>query len=323
MRITLAILTLTALASCANPVSPTGGAKDTTAPVLIRVDKALIERKDTQLQRWTFVFDENMQSKGTVLLNPSENYLEQRGEVHRNEVSFEVPVSVKQLSLGKSLSDLNENNLYKTLDSNQLHIQVLFKDSKTLRNAKGQWVLKLQTNQETHWVLPSESNPTGLSFNYQDPAPTESKTYLFFLDANANKQYDSSEVYGRGILEAEQKTTQCFEYPALISKPDSNYSKPADSSIAQLMLKGEGSYFFKEPKAWVNEPNGQFHDSLQLDLQEGSYILITYTDENKNNILDWPDTYHIHEVSCKAGLINEILVKKEENAVDFVEEILR
>jgi len=323
MRIIVTITTLIALVSCANPVSPTGGAKDTTAPVLIRIDKALIERKDTQLQRWTFVFDENMQSKGTVLLNPSDNYLEQRGEVHRNEVSFEVPASVKQLSLGKALSDLNENNLYKPLDSNQLLIQVLFKDAKTLRNTKGQWVLKLQTNQETHWVLPSESSPTGLSFNYQDPAPTESKQYLYFLDANANKQYDSTEVYGRGILEAEIKTSQCFEYPALISKPDSNYSKPADSSIAQLMLKGEGFYFFKEPKTWINEPKGVFHDSLQLELQEGSYILITYTDENQNGILDWPDTYEIHEVICKTGLINEIIVKKEEKAVDFIEDILR
>ena len=323
MRITLAILTLTALVSCANPVSPTGGAKDTTAPVLIRIDKALIQRKDTQLQRWTLVFDENMQNKGAALLNPSEQYLEQRGEVHRNEVSYEIPVSVKQLSLGKSLSDLNESNLYKPLDSNQLHIQVLFKDAKTLRNAKGQWILTLKCSTETHWVLPSESSPTGLSFQYSDPALNESKSYLFFLDANANKHYDSSEVYGRGILEAKQKTTQSFEYPALISKPDSPYSKPADSTIAQLMLKGDGSYFFKEPKAWINQPAGVFHDSIQIDLQEGSYTLITYTDENQNGLLDWPDTYEIHEVSCKAGLINEIIVKKEEIPVDFDEKIFR
>jgi len=323
MRITFAIFILMALASCANPVSPTGGAKDTTAPILIRVDKALIERKDTQLQRWTFVFDENMQSKGAVLLNPSDNYLEQRGEVHRNEVSYDVPLSVKQLSLGKALSDLNENNLYKPLDSNQLLVQVLFKDAKTLRNRKGQWVLKLQTNQEIHWVLPSESNPTGLTFNYQDPAPTESKQYLFFLDANANKRYDSTEVYGRGIMEAETRTTQTFEYPALATKPDSNYSKPADSTITQLMLKGEGSYFFKEPKNWVKQPNGEFHDSLQIDIQEGSYTLITYTDKNQNGLLDWPDAYLIHEISCKAGLTNEIIVKKEEITVDFIEEILR
>jgi hypothetical protein len=323
MRITLAILTLTALVSCANPVSPTGGTKDTTAPVLIRIYKTLIERKDTQLQRWTFVFDENMQSKGTVLLNPSDNYLEQRGKVHRNEVSFEVPVSVKQLSLGKALSDLNENNLYKPLDSNQLHIQVLFKDAKTLRNAKGQWMLKLQTNQETHWVLPSESNPTGMTFIYSDPSPEQSKEYLFFLDANANKQYDSTEVYGRGIMEAQTKTTQTFEYPALATKPDSNYSKPADSTIIQMMLKGEGSYFFKEPKNWVKQPNGEFHDSLQIYIQEGLYTLITYTDENQNGILDWPDTYEIHEVVCKPGLINEIIVKKEEKPVDFTEESIR
>lgn len=323
MRTSVIISTLVLLSSCANPVSPSGGAKDTTAPVLIRIDKTQIERKDTQLQRWTFVFNENMQSKGAALLNPSDVYLEQRGEVHRNEVSYEVPLSVKQFSLGKSLSDLNENNLYKALDSNQLQIRILFKDAKTLRNAKGQWILTLQTQQEKHWILASESSQTGLVFTYSDPAPEQSKSYLFFLDANANKQYDSTEVYGRGNLEAKKTTTQSFEYPALISKPDSNYVKPDDSSIAQMIIKGEGSYFFKKPKTWVDQPQGEFHDSLQLELQEGSYILITYTDENQNNILDWPDTYHIHEVSCKAGLINEILVKKEENAVDFVEEILR
>ncbi|MDA0943627.1 MAG: hypothetical protein O3B78_05360 [Bacteroidetes bacterium] len=323
MRTTLSILILSALASCANPVSPTGGAKDTTSPVLIRIDKTLIERKDTQLQRWTFVFDENMQSKGSVLLNPSDDYLEQRGKVHRNEVSFDVPLSVKQLSLGKSLSDLNENNLYKALDSHQLHIQVSFKDAKSLRNAKGQWVLTLQTNHETHWVLPSESSPTGLSYRYSDPAPDQSKQYIFFLDANANKQYDSTEVYGRGILEAETNTTQSFEYPPLVTKADSSHTKPADSTIAQLMLKGEGSYFFKEPKTWVNQPNGEFHDSLQLELKEGTYILVTYKDENNNHVLDWPDHYEIHEVICKPGLINEIIVKKEEITVDFVGEILR
>jgi len=323
MRTSVIISILVLLGSCANPVSPTGGAKDTTAPVLIKVDKTLIERKDTQLQRWTFVFDENMQSKGAALLNPSDVYLEQRGEVHRNEVSYEVPLNVKQFSLGKSLSDLNENNLYKPLDSNQLNIQIQFKDAKGLRNAKGQWILTLQTQQEKHWVLATESTPTGLVFAYSDPTPEQSKSILFFLDANANKLYDSTEVYGRGMLEAETNTTQSFEYPALITKPDSNYIKPADSSIAQLILKGEGSYFFKEPKTWVSQPKGYFHDSLQINLQEGLYTLIIFTDENKNGSLDWPDTYEIHEVSCKAGLINEILVKKEENTVDFDEEILR
>lgn len=323
MRTSVIISVLVFLGSCANPVSPTGGTKDTTAPVLIRVDKTLIERKDTQLQRWTFVFDENMQSKGAALLNPSNVYLEQRGEVHRNEVSFEVPLSVKQFSLGKSLSDLNENNLYKPLDSNQLQIRIQFKDAKGLRNAKGQWILTLQAQQERHWILASESSPSGLVFAYSDPKPEQSKSFLFFLDANANKKYDSTEVYGRGFMEAEVYRTETFEYPALQSKPDSNYLKPADSSIAQLIVKGEGSYFFKEPKAWINQSKGEFHDSIEIDLQEGSYTLITYTDENHNNILDWPDTYEIQEVSCKAGLINEILVKKEENAVDFVEEILR
>jgi hypothetical protein len=171
--------------------------------------------------------------------------------------------------------------------------------------------------------LPSESSPTGLTFNYHDPAPTESKTYLFFLDANANKQYDSIEVYGRGILDAENLHALAFEYPAIVTKPDSNYSKPADSSIAQLILKGEGSYIFKEPKTWVSEPKGEFHDSLQIDLQEGSYTLITFIDENHNGILDWPDTYDIQEVVCKPDFINEIIVKKEEKPVDFTEESIR
>jgi len=315
------IIGVLVLASCANPVSPTGGPKDTTAPQLLQIKKEPLLIKDSALVRWVFVFDENIQVKGAALVNPSNEYQEQRGTVNRNELVFEVPLNTQNFSYGKTISDLNEGNLYQSNDSDQIIIQLQFKNPKAYRNAKGQWIATIETEGDRHWVLPSQNNNEGYTFAYPDPAPFNSKSITVFLDANANHQFDSTEVFAKGSLSAEEKKISLFEYPALLStvSRDSSFSEPKDSSQGTLIIKGNNNqaYYFEPSDLWVEQNRGALNDSIQMLLQEGKHILYVFEDYNQNLNLDWPEPYTLYEVVIRFGLENELSVKKIENDVDF------
>lgn len=315
------IIGILVLASCANPVSPTGGPKDTTAPQLLQIKKEPLLIKDSALVRWVFVFDENIQVKGAALVNPSNEYQEQRGTVTRNELVFEVPPKTQNFSFGKTITDLNEGNLYQSNDSDQIIIQLQYKNPKAYRNAKGQWITTIETEGERHWILPSQNNNEGYSFAYPDPTPFKSKSITVFLDANANHQYDSAEVFAKGSLSAEEKQIALFEYPPLLStvSRDSLVPEPKESSQGTLIIKGNPNqaYYFEPSDLWVEQERGAINDSIQMQLQEGKHILYVFEDHNQNQNLDWPEPYTLYEVVIRFGLENELVVKKTENDVDF------
>lgn len=91
---------------CANPVGPTGGDKDITPPVLL---KTKIESENST-KKITLIFDENINTKGSIILSPITNKKNIEINKHRNTIWFNVPKETNSISLSDIISDVNENN---------------------------------------------------------------------------------------------------------------------------------------------------------------------------------------------------------------------
>lgn len=122
-------LPIVLLCRCGNPVTPTGGPKDTAGPVLQKVSIDSFENKySIHLQ-----FDENITTKGLIKTSPIGMV---KNEVKRNKLTLEVEKCTKTIQLQSSIVDLNESNPYSgknislTKDSGTISIKNLVKNSK-------------------------------------------------------------------------------------------------------------------------------------------------------------------------------------------------
>ncbi len=93
------------LASCGNPVTPSGGPKDTTAP---KINRIIIDSNKTQ----TIIqldFNENITVKGQLTISP---LAPSSNTVKRNSILIQVPKTTKTVYLTNKIVDLNESNPY-------------------------------------------------------------------------------------------------------------------------------------------------------------------------------------------------------------------
>ena len=148
------ILTILFLSSCANIIMPDGGEKDTSAPVLIKIDPPtkVINFKEEKI---TFYFDENIAGNNWndfFLISP----LFERGIKHKiknKELTIFLDDTLKDnttysLILNNCIRDVNEGNILKKLEylfstSEQidtLNIKGKLIDAKTLEPKKNTWV---------------------------------------------------------------------------------------------------------------------------------------------------------------------------------------
>ena len=111
----LAIIIMALINGCANPVTPSGGDKDTTGPVIVSIESTVLK---TGQKRVTIAFDENISTNGAILtspriLNPNASLLhktEQR--VKRNTLFLTLPSYTQTVYLSSTLVDLNEKNKF-------------------------------------------------------------------------------------------------------------------------------------------------------------------------------------------------------------------
>ena len=148
------ILTILFLSSCANIIMPDGGEKDTSAPVLIKIDPPtkVINFKEEKI---TFYFDENIAGNNWndfFLISP----LFEGGIKHKiknKELTIFLDDTLKDnttysLILNNCIRDVNEGNILKKLEylfstSEQidtLNIKGKLIDAKTLEPKKNTWV---------------------------------------------------------------------------------------------------------------------------------------------------------------------------------------
>lgn len=209
---------LVLLASCANPVSPTGGPKDITPPVIIHT------QIDTNLDAYvyTFYFDENIKTKNDILFNP-QRLTEKKPtiEAEKRKVTFSIPLYVRNFSLNSSISDLNENNTGK-YPPNYFNKDTTFQ--------KIPYSLPQYFQKEKSYFKAEIQIDTLIyrSYNNKDTLllqgfPSD-KPIIFFIDQNKNEKYDSTEWFSPNHID-----TSFILYPPLLNKIE------LDTSEAQII----------------------------------------------------------------------------------------
>jgi hypothetical protein len=129
---------VTLLYSCANPVPPSGGDKDTTAPVVLSVESTM----KLNHNKITVVFNENITSGGPLITSPilPKNDQSVGFTIQREKLKITVPDYTKTIYLDRWLMDLNEKNQlqHKTLllsgDSGEVHLSINQRERKEKLN---------------------------------------------------------------------------------------------------------------------------------------------------------------------------------------------
>lgn len=112
MKLKYFIPNIILFASCANPVSPTGGIKDTQGPIIIDT----IIKKSSNNNQITLLFDENIQVQNNFYFNPS-LIREPKVKITKDTRKVIIPFKPyhKTLIFLNSIKDLNEGNILKSV----------------------------------------------------------------------------------------------------------------------------------------------------------------------------------------------------------------
>ena len=176
--------------SCANPVSPTGGPKDVTPPVISNIT---IDTLSTG-KRISLIFDEYIKATNTIYINPqTKKPYKPILNTKKNTLAFNTPNYVTFVNLQKSISDVNEGNtgtypsLYFSNDTLQQTIVPIlpqyFKSDKDLLN--------IEKRVDTFYYRSSRIKDT----LYINGFPTDTSYATYYIDLNKNNTYDSIEWY--------------------------------------------------------------------------------------------------------------------------------
>ena len=158
MKLTVPIFIFLLLVySCANMVAPTGGAKDTTSPILVSVS----ENKTTTIKEFHFLFNEYIQFnnwENNFYISPPFNKKSQK-KIKGKMLIFYINDSLANnttyhLSLSNCIKDLNEGNVTDSLSfifGNTDHFDTLtlsgyLQDAYTLESIKNAWIMLFDEN---------------------------------------------------------------------------------------------------------------------------------------------------------------------------------
>lgn len=281
--------------SCGNPVTPSGGPKDTASPIIqtIKID-SFKNYKSIQIE-----FDENIQVKGSIKLSPLSNpIVEQKG----NKIKITVPNYTRTVFIKDKIVDLNESNPYRgknislTKDSLQMIIQNQIKDSK----------LSIFINVDSNTLIPYNHKN---NYQFENLKGIEKEVYIINKDNN-NYKIDSTEEYNIfSILPDYFKTTDTIQLNHLIPrirkydkkiKIDSNYYKTTQT-LKHYSNRDKRDILFCKGDTCTFNPS---HYSITAGNQ---YILI-------NNL----DTAYYREITSLNQIVSNIpspilLTKTEKN----------
>lgn len=197
------------LFSCANPVSPTGGAKDEVPPALIQTEPSQLA-KNTKPKKITFTFNENIQLKNAeenITISPK--YSGKPKISHTNKtISIELdPAKLAAnttytITLNQTVSDLNEGNLgnYPTLHfSTGNEVDTFFTKGSTT------FIKDVKTKKLKVIALPKENQLTRFNASLNNDHYTinglknEEYYILAWNDLNGNDSADTYEEKGLSL----------------------------------------------------------------------------------------------------------------------------
>ena len=197
------LLLTTAVISCANPVSPTGGNKDQSPP---KIENYEINTNNNQ-KKIIIQFDENIVYQNTIELSPYLIKTKPTVTTTRNSISIILDSNTNSINFNDAIKDLNEGN--KAILSNL----IIGNDS----SAKYYKIQSLPKNKDkiygysqyNGYIYPYNTSINGYASGEGLPNNKKIHTTLF-LDKNKNQKYDSIEWYYTDTIITHTKNKNTF-----------------------------------------------------------------------------------------------------------------
>ena len=269
MKNSLIVVALFTFIRCSNPIGPTGGEKDIKPPVITKIK--ITDEKDQK--KITIIFDENINTKGSISTSPITNKKTIELNKHRNSLWFNVPQNTNSITLNDIITDVNENN------PGKYPFIILGKDS-------SKYIVKYQS------MNPQKDKIKGYtlidSFYYPGDYSTkgiisigglkkQEQLMYIFNDINNNEKYDIQEEYN--IIKIKQNnllsyndtikdTTKVYLYPPKLKEIKRSVNQK-DSLAIYTQLP---TYFIKQEKEKENIFLLQHNDTLVINMNDTNYI---------------------------------------------------
>jgi hypothetical protein len=176
------------LFSCANPVGPTGGEKDTKPPTIVKIDTLYKDNK----KYISLYFDENIQFKNNVHFVPYSKITTNQIIVKNKTITLQVHKDINAISLNESITDANENNLGhypyiilgKDTSKQIIYFQHPLKDNK----------IKIRGYSITDTLIYRGDNPINNAIRFEALKSTP-QIFNIYSDINNNEKLDDDEFY--------------------------------------------------------------------------------------------------------------------------------
>ncbi len=243
---------------CANPVGPTGGDKDTKAPTITKVNIT----EENHQKKIYIIFDENINTKGSLSISPITNKKTIELNKHRNTLWFYVPQNTNSITLNDVISDVNENN------PGKYPFIILGKDSskfivkyQTLNNQKDK--IKAYIKIDSNYYYGDYTTKGYVNFG---GLKKQNQTMYLFNDLNNNDKYDHNEDYYIQTIKKENLL---------------NYNDTINDTLNYLIYPNN----YKEVKRSVNIKHG-----YTLYHQVPKYILKKELEKNTISIISHHDS---------------------------------
>jgi hypothetical protein len=194
------------LFSCANPVGPTGGEKDTKPPTIIKIDTLYKDNK----KYISLYFDENIQFKNNVHFVPYSKITNNQIIVKNKTITLQVPKEVNAISLNESITDANENNLGhypyiilgKDTSKQIIYFQHPLKDNK----------IKIRGYTVSDTFVYRGDNPINNTIRFEALKSTP-QIFNIYSDNNNNEKLDDNEFYYSRKIIPQNDTLKIKLYP--------------------------------------------------------------------------------------------------------------
>ncbi len=297
------IILLYYLSSCANPVSPTGGNKDTQSPLIIKID-TLIKNN----QKYVHIqFDENINFKNNLHFVPYSKISSDQLKIENQSVTIRIPANLNAISLNESISDVNENNLGhypfivlgKDTAKQVIKIQHPIKDNK----------IKIKGYSLIDTFIYKGDNFINNSIRFEALKP-DKQFFHIYADQNNNDKLDDNEYYYINSIKPSKDTAEIKLYPSIKNPVFYNHLNKTKYSLyitqntlfkdftdsLSLFLNHLDSFLILKSDSNVIK---QFTNKLQIPLKLSKASITETTKENiyQNKLLNDTNIYREYSMS--------------------------
>ena len=253
---------------CGNPVTPTGGPKDTTAPKLltIKIDSTTTD-KTVELK-----FNENISIKSQIVISPLGKTTT---DVKRNSIQIQVPNTTRTIYLKNKIIDLNESNPY---NGNNIS---LTKDSGSIQliNKTKNTKLTIFIESDSLLLLP---NNLGNYYKFENLKKYETTITIINKDNN-NYSIDKNEEFLKITLESHKlSNSDTIEINHLIPQIKSFQDKKEILPGIILKTKSIRSYTTNEKNKnilYQNDSCIEYQNIKNYTLKPGRAYAITHAND--------------------------------------------